>query len=85
MAHITSNSSTGTLNPEGSCWDLESYNLNTPFNLVDRFLGGPTQKLEHQPTTLRVQVPKNHVLTQNLYYNYYYQNPKYPILGYMDP
>ena len=35
--------------------------------------------------TLRVQVPKNHILTQNLYYNYYYQNPKYLIIGYMDP
>ena len=34
---------------------------------------------------LRVQVPNNHILTQNLYYNYYYPNPKYPIIGYMDP
>ena len=25
-----------------------------------------------------------HILTQNLYYNYF-QSPKYPILGYMDP
>ena len=35
--------------------------------------------------TLRVQVPNNHILTQNLYYNYFYQNPKYLIIGYMDP
>ena len=35
--------------------------------------------------TLRVQVPNNHVLTQNLYYNSYYPNPKYLIIGYMDP
>ena len=35
--------------------------------------------------TLRVQVPNNHILTQNLYYNYYYSNPKYLIIGYMDP
>ena len=34
---------------------------------------------------LRVQVPKNHILTQNLYENYYYPNPKYLIIGYMDP
>ena len=34
---------------------------------------------------LRVQVSKNHTLAQNLYYNYNYQNPKYPIIGYMDP
>ena len=35
--------------------------------------------------TLRVQVPNNHILTQNLYYNYYYPKPKYLIIGYMDP
>ena len=35
--------------------------------------------------SLRVQVPNNHILTQNLYYNYYYPNPKYLIIGYMDP
>ena len=35
--------------------------------------------------TLRVQVPNNHILTQNLYYNYYYPNPKYLNIGYMDP
>ena len=35
--------------------------------------------------TLRVQVPNNHILTQNLYYNYYYPNPKYLLIGYMDP
>ena len=35
--------------------------------------------------TLRVQVPNNHTLTQNLYYNYYYPRPKYLIIGYMDP
>ena len=34
---------------------------------------------------LRVQVPNNHILTQNLYYHYYYPNPKYLIIGYMDP
>ena len=37
--------------------------------------------------TLRVQVPKNHILTQDLYcnYNYYYPNPKYLIIGYLHP
>ena len=36
--------------------------------------------------TLRVQVPNNHILTSNLYYNYYYNNPnKYLISGYLDP
>ena len=35
--------------------------------------------------TPRVQVLNNHILTQNLYYNYYYQNPKYLIIGYLDP
>ena len=35
--------------------------------------------------TLRVQVPNSHILTQNQDYNYYYPNPKYLIIGYMDP
>ena len=35
--------------------------------------------------TLRVQVPNNHILTQDPYYNYYYPKPKYLIIGYMDP
>ena len=34
---------------------------------------------------LRVQVPNKYILTQNLYYNCYYPNPKYLIIGYMDP
>ena len=38
-----------------------------------------------QYLTLRVQVPNNHILTQNLYYIYYYPNPKYLNIGYMDP
>ena len=33
-------------------------------------------------TTLRVQVPNNQILTQNLSYNYYYPKPKYLIIGY---
>ena len=35
--------------------------------------------------TLRVQVPNNHIPTPNLYHNYYYPKPKYPIIGYLDP
>ena len=35
--------------------------------------------------SLRVQVPNNHILTQNLYYDYYYPDPKYLIIWYMDP
>ena len=34
---------------------------------------------------LRVQVPNNHILTQNLCYNYYYPKPKYQIIGSLDP
>ena len=30
-------------------------------------------------------MPKNHILTGNLYYNYYYPKPKYLIIGYLDP
>ena len=35
--------------------------------------------------SLRVQVRNNYILTQNLYYNYYYPKPKYLIIGYLDP
>ena len=35
--------------------------------------------------SLRVQVPNNHILTQNMYHNYYYTKPKYPIIRYLDP
>ena len=35
--------------------------------------------------TPRVQVPNNHILTQDLHYKYYYPNPKYLIIIYMDP
>ena len=32
----------------------------------------------------RVQVPNNHILTQNLYYTPYYPTRKYLIIGYLD-
>ena len=35
--------------------------------------------------SLRVQVPDNYILTQNLYYHYYSPKPKYLIIGYLDP
>ena len=36
--------------------------------------------------TLRVQVPNNHILAQNLHYDYYeLPKPKYLSIGYMDP
>ena len=35
--------------------------------------------------TVRVQVPNNHIPTQNQYYKYYYPESKYLIIGYMDP
>ena len=45
---------------------------------------GPGVRFRALSSTLRVQVPNNHKLTQNLYYNYHYPNPKYLIIGYMD-
>ena len=45
----------------------------------------PTMASALKLHTLRVQVPNNHVLTQNLYYNSYYPKPKYLIIGYLDP
>ena len=45
------------------------------------------QGFEGMPSvqTLRVQVLKKHILIQALYTNYDYQNPKYLIIGYIDP
>ena len=34
---------------------------------------------------LRVQLPNNHRLAQNLSHIYYYQKPKYLFIGYLDP
>ena len=34
---------------------------------------------------LRVQVPNDHILAQNLHQNHYYPKPKYLMIGYMDP
>ena len=34
---------------------------------------------------LRVKVPNNHILTQNLHHNSYYPKPKYLAVGYLDP
>ena len=41
--------------------------------------------LEDCAYSLRVQVPNDPILTQNLHYNYYYPNPEHLIIGYMDP
>ena len=51
---------------------------------------GPRLSLRVQGLGLGFRVsglglPNNHILTQNLYYNYYYPTPKYLIIGYMDP
>ena len=36
-------------------------------------------------TTLKVQVPNNHIHAQNMHYNYYFPKPKYLIIEYLDP
>ena len=35
--------------------------------------------------TRNLDYSNNHILAQNLYYNYYYPNSKYLVIGYMDP
>ena len=46
-------------------------------------LNATPQDAQRCPETLRVQVPTNHILTKNVYYNYYYRKPKYLIIGYL--
>ena len=41
-------------------------------------MGLQVLSLQKPPVSLRVQVPNNHILTQNLYYNCSYPKPKYP-------
>ena len=48
-------------------------------------LGFRVQGLGFRVQGLGFRVPNNHILTQHLYFNYCYPNPKYRIIGYMDP
>ena len=54
---------------------------------IATFLSKVAKRQDGYPTAipLKVQVPNNRILTQNLHYNYYYPNPKYLIIGHMDP
>ena len=45
----------------------------------------PIVMMVFENDAFRVQVPNNHILTQNLYYNSYCPKPKYQIIGYLDP
>ena len=59
--------------------------LSSPMPL-SAFHGPPKETLNlENPNPQRVQVPNNHIRTQNLYYNYYCPKPKYLIVGYLDP
>ena len=53
---------------------LEGYGLNCKAELGSK--DDPSLPFE----TLRVQVPNNHILTQNQYSNSYYPKPKYQIV-----
>ena len=55
------------------------------FPRTKRQQSNPPRNADFAVFALGVQVPNNHILTQNLYYNYYYPHPKYLIIGYMDP
>ena len=64
---------------------LMSTSKRVPLILGNPHLGGLILRPPTSLQPLRVQVPNNRILTQNLYYNYYYPNPKYLIIGYLDP
>ena len=49
------------------------------------FKGAFVPFLSISPLPEGVQVPNNHILTQNLYEDYYYPNLQYPSIGCMDP
>ena len=91
----------GSKDPNNRGLEPKYYNMNGIWALKPYYLGPWTLRVGVQvyqeyplrtlkPTNstylaLRVQVPNNHILTQNLYYQYYYPNPKYLTIGYMDP
>ena len=54
---------------------------NYPKRVSRDSMGGPKSYVDR----LRVQVPNNHILTQNLCHNHYYPKTKYLIIGYLDP
>ena len=58
-----------------------SYILHIPHNVS---LYDPHRTLSDPPFALKTHVPHNQILTQNLYYVFYYPNPKYLKFGYMD-
>ena len=45
----------------------------------------PKAKVRGISLVLRVQVSNYHIPTQDVYYNYCFPNPKYLVIGYMDP
>ena len=61
---------------------METETELAPYSVLQAL--NPNGHLQHMGT-IRIQVPGNYILTQNLYYDYYYPNPKKLILGDMDP
>ena len=45
----------------------------------------PDRRNLKKRVSVRVQVHNRYILPHNLYQKYYYPNPKYSIIGYMDP
>ena len=87
------NSNTRSSSSSSSSNGTNSINNNSNSNsiglqLPQEWLLGSRNFIVMQASSLlplRVQVPNNRILTQNLYYNYYYPKPKYLIVGYLDP
>ena len=54
-----------------------------------RVIKGDTRSLDYSANgdhlCLRVPVRNNHLLAHNMYQNYYHPQPKYLIIGYLDP
>ena len=77
---VTSNLGERHMRSQGNCAMLSTARILTAGSRTFRH-----QTFWDSRTNLRVQVPNIHIPTQNLYYNYYYPNPKYLIIGYLDP
>ena len=70
---------------------LDAKSVESGARFMKAVLNNPLEKYEYRDGRVTVEncpqgpSTNNHILTQNLYYNYYYPNPKYLVIGYMNP
>ena len=87
--HVFENPTCNRLH-SAQCRDTKKQRANSEeataaLHLSAWFRVSDSDPLNPKPLSLRVQVPNNHILNQNLYYDDYCPKPIYLIIGYLDP